>query len=178
MRLLLPASLLSLVLAATALAVPSAMKDPSQLILARSDFPAGAKYTWGQMPKNYIQALAKANITAKAAYHHTQIGSGSKAQTVDGIVTTTASTSQAKILYAFSKDDLSTSRTTPVRLPGFGNEQTALVTTKTVSKIEVLVRKNRVVWQVETAIPLASKATLVAELKKYAAKQQRRIGAG
>jgi hypothetical protein len=177
MRFVSVASLLALVLATTALAVPSATKDPSQLILARTDFPAGAKYTWGQMPKNYIQALAQAKITAKAAYFHTQIGSGSKAQTVDGLVTTTASTSQAKMLYRLSKEEFGTGRATPTRLPSYGDEQTALITTKTVSKIEVMVRTNRVVWQVETALAVP-KATLIAQIKKYASKQQRRIGAG
>ena len=177
MRLVSVASLLALMLAGTALAGSSAVKDPSRLILARTDFPAGSKYTWGQMPKNYIQGLARAGITGKAAFFHTQIGSGSNAQTVDGIVTTTGSASQAQNLYKLSKDDLGPGKATPVSLPGYGSEQTALITTKTVSKIEVLVRKNRVVWQVETALG-APKATLVAQIEKYASKQQRRIGAG
>lgn len=177
MRFVSVGALFALLLASTALAGSSVGKDPSQLILARNDFPAGAKYTWGQMPKNYIKALAGARITGKAAFFHTQIGSGSKAQTVDGIVTTTGSTSQAQKLYKLSKEDLGTGRATPIRLPGYGNEQIGLITTKTVSKIEVLVRTNRAVWQLETALG-APKATLLAEIKKYASKQQRRIGAG
>ena len=174
MRLVPVASLAALVFATTALAGSSALKDPSQLILGRGDFPAGAKYTWGQMPKNYIQGLAGAGIKGKAAFFHTQIGSGSKAQTVDGVVTTTGSPAQAQRLYRLSKDDLG--RGTSVRLPSYGGDQTGRITTS-VSKIQVLVLKNRVVWQVETAVG-APKAALVAQIKKYASKQQRKIGAG
>jgi hypothetical protein len=101
---------------------------------------------------------------------HTQIGSGSKAQTVDGFVTTTGSRSQAQKAYKLAKDDLGTGRATPIRLPSYRNEQIGLISTKTVSKVEVLVRTNRLVWQVETALG-APKATLIANINKYASKQ-------
>jgi hypothetical protein len=174
MRFVFVASLLALVLAATALAVPSASQDPSRLILARSDFAAGAKYTWGRMPANYIKALDKSGIKAKAAYYYVDLGGG---HFVSGIVTTTGSASQAQNLYRLSKADMQTSKRTPIRLPSYGDEQIALVPTKIVDKVELLVRKNGMVWEVEALLGVP-KATLIAEIKKYASKQQRRIGAG
>ena len=172
------AFLLALAIAGTALAAPAATKDPSQLILARTDFPAGAKWTWANMPANYIQALAASSIKAKAAYYHVQIGSALRGQTVDGLVNTTGSAAQAAKLFRLStaEGEEFGKNGTPIRLPSFGSKQSAFYTAR-VPKIELLVLKNRMVWLVETAVG-GSKAKLVAEIKKYAAKQQARIGAG
>jgi hypothetical protein len=175
MRFVTVASVLALALAATALALPVGTKDPSELILAHTDFPAGADYTWGEMPASYTQPLAKAGIDGKGAFFHVSFhGSNSKEQTVDGIVTTTGSAQQAHKLYQYSKTDLQTSGTTRAELPGYGDEQIAL-TTKLVSKIQLLVRRNRVVWEVETHAPTGA---LISEIEKYAGKERHRIGAG
>lgn len=172
MRFAFVASLLALVLAATALAVPSAAPDPSRLILARSDFPAGTQYSGQDMPASYIKALAKSNIKAKAKAYYVDFHSG---HFVSGIVTTTEATIQADKLFKFSKADMLSNRT-KIRLPSYGDDQIAL-TTKHADKVELLVRKNRMVWEVEVLLGVP-KAALIAEIKKYAAKQQRRIGAG
>jgi len=173
MRFVFVASLLALVLAGTALAVPSAAPDPSRLILARSDFPAGTNYTGQDMPANYIQALAKAGIKAKAKAYYVDFHSG---HYVSGIVTTTESTSQASKLFKYSKTDMQKSATKILIPASYGDEQIAL-TTKHVDKVELLVRRNRMVWEVEVLLGVP-KASLIAEIKKYAAKQQKRIGAG
>ena len=163
----------ALVFAATAVAVPSAAPDPSKLILARSDFPAGTKYTGQDMPANYTQALAKAGITAKAKAYYVDFHKG---HYVSGIVTTTGSPSQATKLFKFSKADL-LKDAARIGLPGsYGDEQIALFTTS-VGKVALLVRKNRMVWEVDVLLGVP-KATALAEIKKYAAKQQRRIGSG
>ena len=165
--------LFALVLAATALAVPSAAPDPSRLILARSDFPAGTKYTAIDMPANYIQALAKAKITARAKSYYVDFHKG---HYVSGIVTTTESTSQGSKLFMYSKADM-LKNAARISLPGgYGDEQIALFTNR-VGKVALLVRKNRMVWEVEVLLGVP-KASLLAEIKKYAAKQQRRIGVG
>ena len=176
MRLLVVVSLFALAFAGGSFAAQSALKDPSQLILQRSDMPAGAQYTQGPMPANYINALKGVRITARASYFHVTFRNGGKNQTVSGLATTTGSTSQAQNLFKLSKDDMVTSRKTPLSLPSYGNEQTALIY-KTLGKIELLVRTNRTVWEVETEVGF-SKAALVAELKKYAAKFRQRVGAG
>ena len=47
--------------------------------------------------------------------------------------------------------------------------------------MELLVRKRTVIWLLNVQVerrPAAPKAQLLAELKKYAQKQQRRVGAG
>src|SRR5262245_56603456 len=143
------ASLLALVLAGTALAVPSSAPDPSRLILARSDFPANTRYTGQDMPANCINALAKAGIKAKARAYYVDFRSG---HSVSGIVTTTEATAQGRQLYRFSKADmLGNSNRTRIRLPRYGDEQIALIT-KHADKIELLVRKNRMVWEVEASL--------------------------
>ena len=147
MRFVFVASLLALVLAATALAVPSAAPDPSRLVLARSDFPAGTQYSGQDMPASYIKALAKSGIKAKAKSYYVDFHSG---HSVSGIVTTTEATSQAAKLYKFSKADMLSKRT-EIRLPRYGDEQIALVT-KHADKVELLVRKNRAVWEVEALL--------------------------
>jgi len=165
--------IVALVLAATALAVPSAAPDPSRLILARSDFPAGTKYMGQDMPASYIQALAKAGIKAKAKAYYVDFHKG---HYVSGIVTTTEATSKADELFGYSKADM-LKNTAKISLPGsYGDQQIALIS-KRVGKVELLVRKNRIVWEVEVLLGVP-KASLIAELKTYAAKQQRRIGSG
>ena len=49
------------------------------------------------------------------------------------------------------------------------------------NRASLLVRKNRVVWQLELGgggLLVIPRATLLAELQKYAAKQKARVGAG
>jgi hypothetical protein len=56
-----------------------------------------------------------------------------------------------------------------------------LVLRKSGSKAELLVRRKRVVWQLEVAgggLLTLSKPALLVELRKYAAKQRARVGAG
>jgi hypothetical protein len=157
---------------------------PSELVLRKSDFPAAAKYNWGRMPANFTRALGALGVRANAAYVSATIpaGGATRYQSVDGIVVTTASAAQARTAYAAFKDDLAAGSKTAVRLPAYGDQQLALYQSPRVgSKAEVLVRRNRVVWQLEVAgggLLTLSKPALLAELRKYAAKQRARVGAG
>ena len=71
---------------------------------------------------------------------------------------------------------------TVLRLPAYGDEQMALFQSpKLGSLAQLLVRRNSVVWQLEIqggGLLVIPKPTLLAELKKYAAKQNARVGRG
>jgi hypothetical protein len=158
--------------------------QPGALVLRKSDFPARATYNSGRMPANFTKALAAVGVKANGAYFSVTIpaGGAAKYQSVDGLVVTTGSAAQAKSAYRLFKSDLDRRSKSLLQLPAYGDEQLALYQSPRVgSKAELLVRRNRVVWQVEVggggllAIP---KSTLVGELRKYAAKQKARIGAG
>jgi hypothetical protein len=174
MRLVALASLLALVLTATAAAVTSA-KDPAQLMLARTDFPAGAKYNTFPMDANYLKALAASGIKAKATAYFAQLGT--KGETVSGLVNTTGSTSQAQKLYKLMKADLAPKPGSVVRLPAYGDEQIATLDVPD-SKALLYVRKGSVMWTLEVNLNLLTKAQTLAQLQAYAVKQKRRIGSG
>jgi hypothetical protein len=169
---------LAAALAGSAVAASLALQ-PSALVLRKGDFPAKATYNWGQMPANFTQALAGLGVKASGAYIAVTIPRGGPAnyQTVAGFVVTTASAAQARTAYTAFKEDLPRRGRTVLRLPANGDEQFALYT-PSVSKAELLVRRNRVVWQLEVTGGGLPKPAQTAELQKYAAKQKARVRAG
>ena len=173
MRLVAVISLLAFALSAATAAVASAASDPSRLVLARADFPAGASYASIPMQGDFTKALAAAGIKANAVGYHVQMGN----ETADGFVTTTGAASQAKKLYALMKDDVAPKPSSIVRVPSYGDEQFATFDAKD-SKAELYVRKGSTVWQLEVNLSLKTKAQTLAKLKTYAAKQKSRIGSG
>jgi len=175
MRHVAAASVLALVLAATA-----AAKDPSQLILARADFPAGVQYNTTRMDgTSYTKALAAQGIKAKATGLYVLLDGKSNNETVAGFVTTTGSASQAKNLLKIVKadPDYRPKPDTIVSLPAYGDEQWATYD-KRESKAQMYVRKGSVVWQLEVDLNLKTKAQTLATLQGYATKQKARIGSG
>lgn len=157
--------------------------QPGALVLRKGDFPAAAKYRWGQLPAVFMQGLDALGVKATGAYAAGTISvSSTKYKSVTGTVLTTGSAAQAKIVYKAFKDDLLSRSPTVQRLPSYGDEQIALLTSPRVgSKVDILVRRNTVVWQVEVlggGLLTIPKATLLADLKAYAAKQKSRVGRG
>jgi hypothetical protein len=171
-------ALLGAALAGSAVAASLALQ-PGALVLRKSDFPAKATYNWGQMPANFTQALAGLGVKASGAYIAVTIPRGGPAnyQSVAGFVVTTASAAQARTAYAAFKEELPRRGRTVLRLPAYGDEQFVLYT-PSVSKAELLVRRNRVVWQLEVAGGGLARPAQIAQLQKYAAKQKPRVGAG
>src|SRR5262245_57564444 len=93
-------ALLAAALGGSAVAASSA-RDPSQMLLRKSDFPAKAKYSWGDVPANVIQAMKRAGIPASGAYFAGTMYSGSgSSEVVSGAVYTIASSGKAKQAYA------------------------------------------------------------------------------
>jgi hypothetical protein len=158
--------------------------DPSRLVLARADFPSSTKYTWGRMPASFTQGLAALGVKSKGAYYVAELRrSGStKYESVNGLVVTTGSAAQARTTYAAFMREAREGPKSVLRLPPYGDQQIALYQSPKVgSRVVLLVRRNTVVWQLEVAgegLLVIPKPTLLAELKKYAAKQKARIGTG
>jgi hypothetical protein len=173
-------------LAAAALGAQAANSaaDPSRIVLSRADFPSSTKYTWGRMPANFARGLGALGVKANGAFYAAELrrGGSTKYESVQGLVVTTGSAAQARAAYAAFKAQLQRESKTVLRLPGFGDEQIALYQSPKVgSKAELLVRRNGVVWQLQVSgegLLVIPKPQLLAELKKYAAKQKARVGTG
>jgi hypothetical protein len=170
---------LAFVLAAAVTGGALAASNPATMVLRKSDFPASAQYTWGNVPANVIQGLKGLGITASGAYVAATIPvSSSKSEVVSGSVFKIASPGQARKAYAAFKSDFG--KGSKLQLPPFGDEQVAIY--KPGSSIgEMLVRRNSVVWELSIeggGLLVIPKAKLIAELKKYGAKQKARVGAG
>jgi hypothetical protein len=89
-------------------------------------------------------------VDASGAYLTVTIRAGgpTKHESVSGLVVTTASAAQARTAYAAFLQDLERRSTSELRLPAYGEQQLALYhSPKYGSKVELLVRRNRVVWQ-------------------------------
>lgn len=177
-------SLAAVLPAATAASAGTSAADASRLVLARSDFPAQTKYTWGRMPPSFGVALAAQGIKATNAYYAADLSRGGSTRyaIVSGLVVATGSAAQAREAYAVFKRELRRESMTVLRLPAYGDEQMALFQSpKLGSLAQLLVRRNSVVWQLEIqggGLLVIPKPTLLAELKKYAAKQNARVGRG
>jgi len=158
--------------------------QPGALVLRRSDFPATAKYSWGQMPASFSQGLGALGVKASGAFVAVTIpvGGSTKYQSVNGLVMTAASAGQARTAYAAFEEDLRGGSKSVLRFPAYGDQQLALYQSpKLGSKAELLVRRNRVVWQLELAgggLLAIPRPALLAELQNYAAKQKQRVGSG
>lgn len=137
-------------LAAGATAAAAAAKDPASLILRPADLPAKATFTWGDIPGS-----ALGGTQAKGAYYQATIPkSSTKYEQVSGMVVAAASSAQAsKIFTLFARQaKRDGTGSTTVSVPSYGNSQLALLQSpKKGAKVDLLVRKNTVVWQLEVA---------------------------
>ncbi len=170
-------ALLAAALGGSALAA-SFVRDPSQMLLRKSDFPANVKYSSGDVPANVIQALKRVKIQARGVYFGATIPSGSgKSEVVSGAVYTTANAGQAVKAYVAFKSDMGGG--SKVTLPKVGDDQIARYKPGS-SVMNMIARRNSVIWQltVEGMGLTIPQAKLTAEMTKYAHKQQARVGAG
>jgi hypothetical protein len=170
------------VLAATAegsAVAASLAPSPAAMLLRKSDFPPTATYTWGNTPANVITGLKGLGIKAGGAYVAATIPvSSTKSETVSGSVFTIANSGQARKAYAAFKRDFGSRP--KLSLPAFGDEQIAVYKSGS-SMGELLVRRNSVVWELSIegmGLLVIPKAKMIAELKKYAAKQKTRVAGG
>jgi hypothetical protein len=163
----------------------SAAQDPQSLALRRSDFPANAQRMGGKAiePKKLSALFGGARGTAYGTTY--QFPSGQKREFVFDIVVVCASPAQARGTFAALVKVQHPG--TAVRLPSFGDKQVAVVTGDARNEEAggwIVVRKSSIVWELDIDTdPLAkdfgfSKAQVLAELRKYAAKQKLRVREG
>jgi hypothetical protein len=161
--------------AASALA-SGTLQGPKTLVLQKSDFPAGAKV---------IRTIGPIGASFGRTYRYAGAGGSSE---LSSTVSVTKSASQASAAYKKLRSDfrsilLNVIKGTGLKpwltLPRYGDEQFASYHHLDGGKL--LVRKGKVLWFLlfngaGTRTP--TKAEAVAELKKYGAKQAKRVGSG
>jgi hypothetical protein len=181
--------LLGIAVAATA---GAAVKDPSAMILRQSDLP-GATYEAEADLDDYLKKpLQAAGLSGKAAQYYSVSYSQQKGSLkVSGVALTVASAAEARRVFAITKKardafvrKLGTRDWTPVSVPSYGNEQRARVSPpgdEGIANAELIVRKNTAIWLLYVTLerrPKPAVAEIVSDLKRFAAKQQRRVGSG
>lgn len=181
----------ALVAVATATAATTA-KDPMTLILRQADMPRGTTYEADDGVDTLKEPLRTSGLTGAGALYLGAAFSKEKGfLEVSGIVITTESPASARKAFAVVRKardafrrSLGGDKMTPVSLPPLGTQQVALIDppgNEGIGHAEVVVRRNSVVWVLHVKLerrPAPPVAELVGELKRYAAKQKTRVGAG
>jgi hypothetical protein len=164
------ALLVAAALVTTAPAATSA-KDPKVLVLQKSDFPAGARQTMKQADRDAQQASHFVTYRVRGGSQMLDVMSWAIVM----------SPRLATVAFRQQRADLAGER--KVSLPRYGDEQVAVLARED-NEGQVWVRKGGTVWgmSVNTAgvgnWGLITKAESVAQLKRYAPKQMRRVGNG
>jgi hypothetical protein len=184
---------LAVAMAVTASAwATTAAKDPAQLLLRQADFPAGTTYDADTGIDVLIDGKLEARgVDADAANYVGATYSNAKGfLQVSGIVYATASSAKATTAFSVLKKDRDAwwkkfgGGKARISVPSYGAQQFARhdpAGNEGIGIIELLVRKNTVVWLLTAKIerrPAVQTAILLAELKKYALKQKQRVGSG
>jgi len=168
---------------ATSALAGSAEKSPLTLVLQRSDFPAKTRWTAARYPATE-KSLAAFGFQAKVAEYLAEIPRGSTDTLfVGGRVMVLARATEARRLFAGYKQDpaLRAKLARTVRLAPYGDEQSAFVQSNPGTRADLRVRKGAVVWRVEIrwgGVEKFTRAQALAELRTYATKLKRRVGAG
>jgi hypothetical protein len=183
--------LLMLCVASTA-AGGVAVKDPSAMILRQSDLP-GATYEAEASLDDYLKKpLQAAGLSGKAAQYLGVTFSQRKGSLkVSGVVLTVASAVEARRVFTITEKardafvrSAGVRGWTTVSVPAYGNQQRARVSppgNEGIAIAELIVRKNTAVWLPYVVLerrPKPPVSEVVSDLKRLAAKQQRRVGAG
>lgn len=174
--------------ATTAIAATSA-KDPTTLVLRKSDVPRNATYEANDYEDlGFTQRLGAAGVQVSAANYLAFAYSPTKGSLmVSGVVMTTASPAQARKGLALAKKqrDAFWKRTaSTVRVPSYGDQQFAryqAAGNEGIGTVEVLVRKRSVIWLLNVKSerrPAIPRAELFREFATYAGKQRARVGRG
>ncbi len=183
----------AVVLSATALAAAGS-RDPNTLVLRQTDIP-GASYEADEGVVDYIDsALDKAGLSATAANYLMSTFSKQKGfLQIQGVVLALPSSAQArKALQTTRKAQDAFIAGVPgdqlpnvaVSLPAFGDQQIAVLHpagNEGIASADLYVRKRSVVWWLHVTLerrPRPSNAEILAEVKRFAAKQKTRVGAG
>ena len=183
-------ALLVLCIASTAAAGP-AVKDPSAMILRQSDLRGWTYEAEADLDDYLRKPLQAAGLSGKAAqYYGVTFSQRRGSLKVSGVVLTVASAAEARRVFtittkardAFVRSGLRD--WTTVSVPSYGSQQRARVNppgNEGIAAAELIVRKNTAVWLLYVVLerrPKPPVSELVADLKTFAAKQQRRVGAG
>ena len=170
-----PATATAIVLVATAIAAPafaaSAGKDPSSMVLQKSDFAAAAGARLTAKHRN-------ASAAGSAYYVTYRYKTGSKPRELSSFVLVTKSRSLAVAAFREYRSGASSSASRIV-LPKYGDEQ--LATFEGLDGAQLIVRKGNAVWLLKAEHlldPGLTKPEAVVELKRYAPRQMRRVGNG
>ena len=186
---------LAAALAGSALAAPTA-SNPTSLVLRTADFPNGTKTgldilsapQLAHLDRGLRGALWTASVPAGSV--KTSYGSQPKTWSVMGDIAVAPNRTSAQRLFQLGKGTgagFASHATGPIgfTLPRYGDEQFAFWMKRTPNngpEAGLFVRRGSVVWQMTvTGVPRewgTTRAQVVAQLKKYALKQQRRVGAG
>jgi hypothetical protein len=149
--------------------------NPKRLLLRASDMPAGAERVTFGGSTGSIEIPRK--IHGKAAYVAYKFEKGSRQESVGEAVGTFTSTHDAHAVFANLRRKASSEvALPPIKVKRFGNEQFARGSAKSAFSLGMLVVRSRsVIWEIVVgASPGLSKARLVSELQKYAAKAKAR----
>ena len=173
-------------------AAGAAIKDPSTMILRQADLP-GATYEAEDDLDDYLKKpLQAAGLSGKAAQYYSVSFSQRKGSLkVSGVVLTVASAAQARKVFTITKKardafvrKVGTRDWMTVSAPSYGNEQRARVSppgNEGIANAELIVRKNTAVWLLYVTLerrPKPPVSELLSDLKRFAAKQKQRVGAG
>jgi hypothetical protein len=162
--------------------------DPKGLALRPSDFPANAQLTFEQARRSAPLPGGGHGPAYAATF---RIPRGQKREDVHVLVVTPGSAAKARGVYARAvadaKEFVDIVQHSNPRLPTYGDAQYVVVTGDPGAEEtggRIWVRNGSVVWGIEVSTdPLAhdfglSRAATLAELRKYARKEQLRVGDG
>jgi hypothetical protein len=170
----------------------AAVKDPSTMILRQADLP-GATYEAESDLDDYLKKpLQAAGLSGRAAqYYGVSFSQQKGSLKVSGVVLTVASAAEARRVFAITKKardafvrKVGARDWTPASVPSYGNEQSARVSpagNEGIASAELIVRRSTAVWLLYVVLerrPKPPVAEIVSDLKRFAAKQQRRVGTG
>ena len=184
-------ALLVATITTTALA-SQAVRDPSAMILRQADLPGGTYEAEADLDDYLRKPLQAAGLSGKAAQYFGVTFSQRKGSLkVSGVVLTVASAAEARKVFTITKNardaflrSAGLRDWTTVSVPSYGNQQRARVNppgNEGIAIAELIVRKNTVVWLLYVVLerrPMPPVSEVVSDLKSFAAKQQRRVGAG
>lgn len=178
-------------MATTALA-GNAIRDPSAMILRESDLPGWSYEAEADLDDYLKKPLQAAGLSGKAAqYYGVSFSQQKGSLKVSGVVLTVASAAEARRVFTITKRardsfvrKVGTRNWISASVPSYGNEQRARVSppgNEGIANAELIVRKNTAVWVLYVTLerrPKPPVAELVSDLKRFAAKQTRRVGRG
>lgn len=184
-------ALLAVTVTTTALASQT-VSDPSAMILRQSDLRGWTYEAEADLDDYLKKPLQAAGLSGKAAQYFGVTFSQRKGSLkVSGVVLTVASAAEARRVFTITKKardafvrSAGLRDWTTVSVPSYGNQQRARVNppgNEGIAIAELIVRRNTAVWLLYVVLerrPKPPVSELVADLKSFAAKQQRRVGAG